>query len=149
MMEGGNSPKSRIMDQIVIDRYLIRGLLTITQHRGGERLLKQAARAGIWPTGVDLSSMSGGGRGRPNYVPFGAFPFGWLLSEVGIRFGSGHARLVREVVCYDRDVSASEPQMDCLRESLDLINNLRGSRGRAYQKLERAVLRGSQQGSFE
>ena len=119
-IEGGNVPRAQVMDQTIIDRFLMHGLIDLGQHRAAEYLLRQAAKAGIWPTGINWGGAGSTG-GKRNYVPFGAFPYGRTLVLVRRRYGHYHAYLVQEVVCYDWDVSGSAYKMGCLRDSLDLI----------------------------
>ena len=140
MIEGGAVPRAKVMDQTIIDRYLMQGKLTLAQHHAGEYLLGQAAKAGLWPTGVNLSGTRVEGA-TPNYVPFGAFPFGRTLVMVRRRFGDFHAYLTREVVCYDWDVSADDYRMGCLRESLDWIDERRMRRNPLH-RLRKAVKKG-------
>lgn len=122
MIEGGNVPRARVMDQHIFDRYLMKGLIDMHQHRAAEHILQQAATAGMWPTGVDLSAVRVEGRQR-NFVPFGAFPLGRTLVAIRKRFGDFHVYVVREVVCYDWDVSHDENLMKVLREGLDWTAN--------------------------
>ncbi len=119
MIEGGQIPRARVMSQIMIDRYLMRGLVNLVQHQAGEYLYRQAGHAGIWPTGVNWKDGVSGG--LHNYVPFGAFPYGRTLSLVERTLGWLHSHVVSGVVCQDWDVSEDELKMRCLLESLDLI----------------------------
>jgi hypothetical protein len=141
MVEPGNVPRSRVMDQHVIDKYLMHGLLTLAQHRAGEHLLQQAARAGIWPTGINWAG-SGGGTGVRNFVPFGAFPFGTTLALIKDRYGDYHAFVTKRVVCFDWDVAENEQRMKCLRESLDLISHVRPSKRNALERLRAVAEKG-------
>ncbi len=136
-IEGGTIPRAQVMDQHLIDRYLMHGLLDKAQHRAGEYLLKQASRAGVWPTGVDLSG-SGSHDGLHNYVPFGAFPFGRTIVIVKRRYGDFHAYIVREVVCHEYDISHDDYRMDCLREGLDVIDQRR-LRGRSLNRFRQVT----------
>jgi len=118
MIEGGNVPRARVMTQIIIDKYLMRGLIDLIQHQAGEYLYRQAGKAGIWPTGANWK---GTGKGVGNYVPFGAFPYGRTLSLVDRELTWFHSYLVAQVVCQDFDVSEHKLRMKCLLEALDLI----------------------------
>lgn len=126
MIEGGMIPRARVMDQTMIDRYLMHGLIDLAQHQAGELLLRQAATARLWPTGVDLSDTRTTG-GKRNFVPFGVFPYGRTLVRVKKRYGWFHAYLVGEVVVHDWDVSENEYRMQCLKEALDWIARRGGS----------------------
>lgn len=123
MVEGGVVPRAKVMDQTMIDKLLMRGQITLAQHRAGEYLLNQAARAGIYPRGINWDS-AGGTKPGPR-VPFGMFPFGRTIIIVKRRYGWFHAYLVQEVVCQNWDVSADEMKMKCLREALDWIADRR------------------------
>ncbi len=134
----GSVARARVLDQHMIDRYLMRGLLTLAQHRAGDFLLQQASRAGLWPTGVNWSG-SGGGT-RNNYVPFGVFPFCNTLKLVEDRYGQHHAFVVKRVVVYDWDVAKREALLKCLREALNVISDCKLGRVRnPLRKLQRAA----------
>ena len=124
MVESGMVARSRVMDQCIIDRYLMRGELNLQQHRAGELILGQAAMAKSWATGVDLSSTRVSG-GKKDHTPFGVFPLGRTLVTIKKRYGWFHMYLVSEVVLHDWDVSKDEFKMDCLREGLDWVANRR------------------------
>jgi hypothetical protein len=135
-----NIPRARVMDQHIADRYLMDGLLSLGQHRAAEYLLDQAAMAGMWATGVDLSKTRVNG-GVPNNVPFRIFPFGRSIGLVRKRFGDWHAYLVQEVICHEWDIRKRGEMLDDLRESLDWI----GERRMAYAPIRklRKVVNGS------
>lgn len=140
MVTGGAVPTARVMDQHIVDRYLINGLITLSQHRAAEYLLDQAATAGMWATGIDLSKTRVQS-GKPNNVPFRIFPFGRTIAMVRKRFGDFHAYLVQEVVCHDWDIQQKDEMMGCLRESLDWI----AERRMTYvpiRRLQKAVMAG-------
>lgn len=118
MIEGGKYPRARVMDQTMIDRFLMRGEINLSQHQAGEYLLRQAGNAGAWPTGVNWAGVSGGSR---NYVPFRAFPFGHTLSVVERKFGWYHADLLKLVVCHDWDISKNKNRMTIFKQALDWI----------------------------
>ena len=140
MIEGGLVPRARVMNQHMIDQYLMDGKINFGQHMAGEYLLGQAARAGVWPTGVNLSETRVTGA-IGNFVPFGAFPFGRTLVTVRKRYGDFHAYLVCEVVVHDWDVSKSTSRMGCLRESLDWISERRMGGGRDPVRLLRRAIK--------
>lgn len=121
MVEGGQIPRARVMDQHIIDRYLMRGELTLMQHRAGEYLLSQAAAGGLWATGINLSiaiCSPGGGRNR---IPYGINAFVKTLNVVKKRLSWFHAWLVKEVICSEQDVSGDDFRMGVLRQGLDCI----------------------------
>ena len=47
MIEGGKMPRAKVMDQTLIDRYLIDGLLTLQEHQAAEYVLSQGSAAGL------------------------------------------------------------------------------------------------------
>jgi len=120
MVEGGKVPRARVMDQTMIDRYLMRGVLNLQQHRAGEYLLLQAARGQAWPTGVDWSSVGSTG-GKKDYVPSGGFAFGGTLACVEDKYGFLHAYVVKTVVLHDWDVEGDGLLMGCLKRGLDWV----------------------------
>ena len=80
MIEGGTVPRARVMDQTLIDRYLIDGLLTLQEHQAGEYLLSQAAKAGIFTKPL----RGGAGESNPDSMasePFTATAGRWPSSE--------------------------------------------------------------------
>jgi len=80
MIEGGRYPRGRVMDQVIFDRYLMEGLISLGQHRAAEFLLSMAGRAGVWASGVKLE----GGyidTTRGSKIPFGMMPLGNALSK--------------------------------------------------------------------
>lgn len=124
MVESGVVARSRVMDQCIIDRYLMRGELNLPQHRAGELILGQAAMAKSWATGVNLSGTRVSG-GKKDHTPFGVFPLGRTLVMIKKRYGWFHMYLVTEVVLHDWDVSKDEFKMECLREGLDWVADRR------------------------
>jgi hypothetical protein len=123
-VEPGPVPRATVRDQNLIDRYLEDKLITSRQHHAGEYFLQQAGRAGVWPKGVNWN-MSGGDKGRPNYVPFGAFPYGKTLAVVRKRYGEFHAFVLNEVIVHGWDVSHNDFAMTCLKEALDWVADRR------------------------
>ena len=119
MIEGGAVPRARVMDQTMIDLYLMRGLINLTQHRAGEFLLRQASIAGIYPKTINWTGA--GGTPPCSHVPVGAFAYGSTLSMVEDQCGKEHARIVRHVVCDNLDVAADKLRMKALKRSLDCI----------------------------
>jgi hypothetical protein len=139
MIEGGMIPRARVMDQHIIDRYLIRGEINLAQHQAAEYVLAQAAKAGSWPTGVNWSGANVTG-GLRNYVPFGCFPLGRTMVMVKKRYGWYHAYILREVVVHDWDVSGNESRMECLKQALDWVAERKMGGGRdPLQRLRKVV----------
>jgi hypothetical protein len=124
MVEGGKYPRSKVMDQHIIDRYLMQGKLTLKQFIIGEMLLAQAAKAGVWPKGANLTGTSMSS--KPNYVPYGIVPLGRSLNIIKDRYGEGHVYVVRKVIIDNKDVSRSQRFMQWLLDSLDWLDINRG-----------------------
>jgi hypothetical protein len=121
MITGGAVPRAKVMDQLIIDRFLMRGLLNIGQHRAGEHLYGLANRAGLFPSTVHWNSS--GGLPPHSHVPIGASSFGNAITLVADKYGWFHGYLVKQVVCFDWDVSGNKFRMKCLRQSLDRISS--------------------------
>lgn len=139
MIEGGTVPRAKVMDQTLIDRYLMDGLLTLPEHHGGEFLLKQAAKAGVWAKGINWSGGSGD-KGTPNYVPFGAFPYGSTIRAINNRFGEYHGYLAQEVVCFGWDIRADDTLLGYLKEALGFVRDWRvGGRRHPVDRLRAAT----------
>lgn len=127
MIEGGPVPRAKVMDQMVVDRYLMDGLLTLAQHQAAEFLLGQASIAGIWAKAPDPDRPRGG---KKDYTPTGVFPFSDTLKIVSKKFGPIASYIVEEVVCHNWDVSDNAVRMKVLQDSLQLICDRRMSGGR-------------------
>jgi hypothetical protein len=104
----------------VIDRYLMDGTLTFTQHSAGEYLLKQAGNAGMFPAGADWSGTRVQ-NGKKDWSSTSSFQYMRTVKEIEKHLGWFHAWLVVEVVIHDWDVSEFPMRMLCLLEALDLI----------------------------
>jgi hypothetical protein len=120
MIEGGMFPRSRVMNQHMIDQYLMHGTLNLAQHKAGEYLLQQAAQSGMWPTGVNLSGIHVDG-GKKDWSPRNSFGFVRTLKVIEKKYGWFHSWLVVEVVVRDWDVSKFPMRMTCLKQALDWI----------------------------
>lgn len=123
MIEGGLVPRAKVMDQVLIDAYLMRGLLSLKEHRAGEYLLGQAAKANMWAKGANL--LGAGGGVKKSTVPMGVFPFGRTLVMVKQRWGPYCAYVVKRVVCDNWDVAEKEYDMACLKRGLSHIADVR------------------------
>lgn len=119
MIEGGKVPRARVMDQFMIDRYLMDGVLDITQYRAGELVLRQAGWACMWPKGVKLGGSGGAQPG--SMVPLGMIPLGNTLRLVRERFDRLHELLVKRVCIDNCDVSHDTSMTGKLKRSLDHI----------------------------
>lgn len=147
MIEGGQVPRAKVMDQTMIDRYLMRGLINLDQYRAGEYLLEQAGKC-MWAKGVNLQ---GAGKSEPgSRVLFASAPFGKSLRLIQDRFGWFHMRVVRQVIAEDFDIAPdrTEPseaqsirdglRMRCLRQALDYVSSIKLG-GDPLRKIRRAA----------
>jgi hypothetical protein len=130
MVEGGTVPRARVIDQMMIDRYLMQGEITLAQHQAGEYLLEQASKAGMFAKAPPMGRTIVDGNGKPS-IPGGLFAYGRTVNLVKRRYGVYHAYLVQEVVCHNWDVGDDEKKMDCLRDALQVICDRRISGGRS------------------
>ena len=129
MVEGGNAPRAKVMDQIVIDNYLIDGILTLAQHQAGEYILSQAVKAGIYTRPLNYSEPSSGGGKKGNISDY-LLRYGNTMSLITQRYGQYASYLTEEVVCHNWDVSEDGGKVRVLKDSLDLIVNMRMAGGR-------------------
>ena len=109
MIEGGTVPRARVMDQTLIDRYLIDGLLTLQELR---------YEAGTGEANAD--SMASESLMR----------YGRTLALVRKRLSQEHQRLVEDVVIDGLDVSRDKRLLVMLKEALGLISDRRMAGGR-------------------
>lgn len=138
LIEGGQVPRSRVMDQTIIDRYLMDDLLNIGQHQAGEYLLQQAVWAGMWPAGM---SWGGSGGSPPGCrVPYGVESFGNSLRSIRRELGDQSERITRKVVVDNSDVSGNMLYLTLLQKALDFIADTRcGRTVDPIRNLERAL----------
>ena len=135
MVEGGSVPRARVIDQCMIDRYLMEGLITLVQHQAGELLMSRAAKAGIYAKAPDPDKARGG---TADYTPTGLEGLYDLLQIVTRRYGEFHGYLIEEVVCHDWDIRVDDYRMKCLREGLQIIGDRRMcGRGNPTARLKR------------
>ena len=127
MIEGGNVPRAKVMDQQPVDRLLMNGMITLAQHQAAEYLMELASRAHIYAKAPDPDAVRGG---MKDYVPGGVIPFGNTLKIVERRYGPMHAYVVEEVVCHGWDISEREEMVDVLKEGLQIIADRRMSGGK-------------------
>jgi hypothetical protein len=131
MIEGGQMPRARVMDQTVVDRMLMEGLLTLQQHQAAEYLMNQASRAGLYTKSVNYKDMnSGGERVSDALANEDLMRYGRTLRLVERRYGAYHKYLVEEVVIHNWDITGDEKKMGVLREGLEWIADRRMAGGR-------------------
>ena len=125
MIEGGQVPRAKVLDQCVIDKMLMaedkNKSINLSQHQAGEFLLAQASAAGIYCATSKMDGMPSG-VAKKSFVPVGIFPLSRTLRLVVKSKSEFHAYLVQEVVCQNWDVSDDPEHMIILRESLDVIS---------------------------
>ena len=120
MIEGGMVPRAKVMNQHMIDQYLMYGMLDLAQHKAGEYLLAQARAAGSWPPANNMSGTRVSGS-KKDFTPSSSFGFIRTVRSVEKKLGWFHSWLVVEVVIRDWDVSKNPMRMRCLLEALDWI----------------------------
>lgn len=130
MVEGGNLPRAKVMDQVVVDRMLMDGLLTLQQHQAAEYLMNQAAKAGIFAKPLNYEPKSSGGSSQNGLESDQLMRYSRTIGLVKKRFGHYAAYLVEEVVLHGWDVSSSPEKLKVLKEGLDWIADRRMAGGR-------------------
>ncbi len=124
MVEGGTVPRAKVMDQSLIDRYLMDGLLTLQEHQAGEYVMGQALKAGLYTK--PLNYEAGSGEASPDSVASEALMrYGRTLDLVGRRFGPYAKYLVEEVVIHGWDISDNSNRLKGLKKSLAWISERR------------------------
>lgn len=130
MVEGGTMPRAKVMDQNLIDRYLMNGLLTLGEHQAGEYVLNQAMKAGIFTKPLKYDA-SGGGEVNPDSVASEALMrYGKTLNLVKNRYGPYAKYLVEEVVIHGWDISDNKDRLMTFKQSLEWIAERRMAGGR-------------------
>ena len=121
MIEGGTIPRARVMDQLIVDRLLMDGRLTLRQHMAAELFLSQAERACIHIRAQKYDSIPAG-NGRKDNFGNGYGAFSKTVNLVKKALSVEHAR-----VLYDCLISNdfAEKNYSLLVDSLDLILNRR------------------------
>ena len=130
MVEGGNMPRAKVMDQTLIDRYLMDGLLTLQEHQAAEYVLNQGSAAGLYVKPLKFEASTGGKRSEDPMANDALMRFGRTLKLVSDRFGEYHKYLVQEVVIHEWDVSADSKKLKALKEGLSWIADRRMAGGR-------------------
>ena len=130
MIEGGKMPRAKVMDQTLIDRYLIDGLLTLQEHQAAEYVLSQGSAAGLYVKPLKFEASTGGNRSEDPMANDALMRFGRTLKLVSDRFGEYHKYLVQEVVIHEWDVSADPKKLKALKEALSWIADRRMAGGR-------------------
>ena len=121
LTRGGAVEKAKVMDQMVFDRMLLDGKITLAQHQACEYLLHQASKAGIYVTALDYSGVSSGGHNGPKGPRDMIMRFGNTIKIVRKKLGEYASYIVEEVVCHNWDISKDKEKMKIFREGLDAI----------------------------
>jgi len=129
MVEGGTMPRAKVMDQTLIDRYLMDGLISLSQHQAAEYIMSQALQAGLYTKPLS-SEPSSGERAKDAIATESLMRYGRTLDLISKRFGPYHKYLVEEVVLHGWDVSLDAKKMGTLKEGLDWISDRRLAGGR-------------------
>ena len=129
MIEGGTLPRAKVMDQALVDRYLMEGLLTLEEHQAAEYLMNQASQAGLYTKPLNFES-GGSARISDPFANDGLERFGKTLRLLADKFGEYHKYLVQEVVLHNWDVSGHDRRMKMLKEGLAWISHRRMSGGK-------------------
>ena len=130
MVEGGAMPRAKVMDQMVIDRYLINGSLSLSEHQAGEYILNQASKAGVFGRPLRYEAGSSSVRQGDSVFSDALMRYGRTMSLISRRFGDDNKKLVESVVLENKDVSQDLPLLSALKKSLDLVSQRRMAGGR-------------------
>lgn len=130
MVEGGKMPRAKVMDQVVVDRMLMDGLLTLQQHQAAEYLMNQAAQAGVYTKPLNYEPRSSGGESKSGLESDKLMRYSRTIGLVTKRFGHYASYLVEEVVLHNWDVSDNPDKLKILKQGLDWIADRRMAGGR-------------------
>lgn len=130
MVEGGKVPRAKVMDQNLIDRYLMDGLLTLQEHQAGEYILNQSAQAGLYVRPLRFEASTGGKRNEDPMANEQLMRFGRTMKLIAKRFGPYHKYLVEEVVVHGWDISRDPKKLKALKEGLAWVSERRMAGGR-------------------
>lgn len=130
MVEGGKMPRAKVMDQLVVDKMLMNGILTLQQHQAAEYLMNQAAKAGIFAKPLSYEPKSSGGQSTGGLESDHLMRYSRTIRLVTRRFGHYAKYIVEEVVLHGWDVSESPDKLKTLKQGLDWIADRRMAGGR-------------------
>jgi hypothetical protein len=122
MVEGGCVPRSRVMDQLIFDRYLMEGCINLGQHRAAEFLLSLSAKAGMWAKGARLDGAYTDTPGKSK-IFFGMIPLGDVLSKIRTDCSDAHYNLTKVVIFNNYDVRKREGGLEVFIKSMDYVND--------------------------
>jgi hypothetical protein len=121
MVEGGSYPRSRVMDQMIFDRYLMEGLIDLSQHRASEYLLSMATIAGMWATGADLTGVYS--KGSKGTVPTRVMPLGNALKKIRKDCGCDCYGMTVAVIVHNYDIRKRDKGMLLFKLSMSYVSN--------------------------
>ena len=130
IIEGGRVPRAKVMDQVVVDRMLMNGLLTLQEHQAAEYLMNQAAQAGIYAKPLNYEPKSSGGMSKDGLESDQLMRYSKTIGLITKRFGHYPKYLVEEVVLHNWDVSDSPDKLKVLKQGLNWIADRRMAGGR-------------------
>lgn len=130
MIEGGKMPRAKVMDQLVVDRMLMNGLLTLQEHQAAEYILSQAASAGVYAKPLNYEPKSSGGMSKNGLESDQLMRYSRTIGLITRRFGDYAKYLVEEVVLHNWDVSDSPDKLKVLKKGLSWVADRRMAGGR-------------------
>lgn len=122
MIEGGKYPRSKVMDQLIFDRYLMEGLINLSQHRSSEFLLNMAATAGMWARGANLNGVYVDSK-KTSKVFFGMVPLGNALAKIKEQCSNRHCLITVAVIVHNKDVRNLDDGIRAFTDAMDYVNN--------------------------
>ena len=129
LVEGGPAPRAKVMDQSLIDRYLMDGLLSLQEHQAAEYVLNQAVQAGVFTKPLRYEASSGCSVSDP-MANESLERFGRTLRLVKKTLGAYHKAILQEVVLNDWDISVNPDRLRVFKEALQVISERRMSGGK-------------------
>lgn len=130
MVEGGKVPRAKVLDQTLIDRYLMDGLLTLQEHQAGEYIMNQAVVAGIYTKPLRFEASTGGKRKEDPMASDHLMRFSRTMKLIGNRYGYYAKYLVEEVVLHGWDISSDPEKLKVLKKGLSWVAERRMAGGR-------------------
>lgn len=130
MIEGGKMPRAKVMDQLVVDRMLMNGLLTLQEHQAAEYILSQAASAGVYAKPLNYEPKSSGGMSKNGLESDQLMRYSRTIGLITKRFGDYAKYLVEEVVLHNWDVSDSPDKLKVLKKGLGWVADRRMAGGK-------------------
>ena len=130
MIEGGKMPRAKVMDQLVVDRMLMNGLLTLQEHQAAEYILSQAASAGVYAKPLNYEPKSSGGMSKNGLESDQLMRYSRTIGLITKRFGDYAKYLAEEVVLHNWDVSDSPDKLKVLKKGLSWVADRRMAGGR-------------------